>query len=106
MVWLITMIPWSAFFTAIGIYAWNRKKPMWFYTGTEVKETEISDVRAYNHANGVMWIVFSLIFWASTFLGLWKELAGGILLLVACIPGVVGLVLAYRHIYKKYSRTD
>ena len=50
------MIPCSALLTGIGIYAWNRKKPMWFWSGKTVKETEISDITAYNHANGIMWM--------------------------------------------------
>ena len=56
-IWFITTIPCSALITGFGIYAWNRKKPMWFWSGSSVKENEISDIRAYNHANGVMWIV-------------------------------------------------
>ena len=51
-IWFITTIPCSALITGFGIYAWNRKKPMWFWSGSSVKENEISDIRAYNHANG------------------------------------------------------
>lgn len=36
---------------------------MWFWSGKTVKETEISDITAYNHANGIMWIVYSIIYW-------------------------------------------
>lgn len=34
---------------------------MWFWSGKTVKETKISDITAYNHANGIMWIVYSII---------------------------------------------
>ena len=47
-IWLIIMIPVSLLFTGIGIYAWKRKKPMWFWSGSTVKESEISDIAAYN----------------------------------------------------------
>lgn len=72
LIWYIVMIPCSALFTGIGIYAWNRKKPMWFWSGTDVKEEEISDVIAYNHANGVMWMLYSLIFWMSAIISHWN----------------------------------
>jgi hypothetical protein len=36
-IWLITMIPTSMVFTGIGIFAWKRKKPMWFLSGTRKK---------------------------------------------------------------------
>lgn len=60
-IWLIIMIPISLLFTGIGIYAWRRKKPMWFLSGSTVEESEIADIVAYNRANGIMWIAFSLI---------------------------------------------
>ena len=52
-VWLVIMILVSALFTGIGIYAWKRKKPMWFWSGSTVRESEITDIPAYNRANGI-----------------------------------------------------
>ena len=36
---------------------------MWFWAGDTVSEDEITDVRAYNRANGIMWLCYSLPFW-------------------------------------------
>ena len=47
-IWLLIMIPCSLLFTGIGIYAIRREKPMWFWSGSTVSETEIRDVKAYN----------------------------------------------------------
>ena len=58
-IWLTVMPPISAFFTVYRIYAWRREKPMWFWSGSTVRESEISDISAYNKANGIMWIVYS-----------------------------------------------
>lgn len=102
--WLMIMIPCSALITGIGIFAWRRKQPMWFWSGSTVKEEEISDVRAYNRANGIMWIVFSLIFWADTVAGIWSMKAGGIFLLAGCAIGGPLLIIAYRKIYRKYQK--
>ena len=103
-IWLIIMLPCSLLFTGIGIYAWRRKKPMWFWSGSMVKEDEIADIPAYNRDNGIMWIVFSLIFWASTFLGLLKMSTAGIVLVVGCFIGIPFLVYTYSRTYKKYKR--
>ena len=62
-IWLVIMIPTSALFTGLGIFAWRRKKPMWFYSGSTVSEKEIADIPGYNRANGIMWLVFSAVFW-------------------------------------------
>ena len=101
-IWLVIMIPLSAFFTGIGIYAWKRKKPMWFWSGSTVEEWEITDIPAYNRANGVMWLCYSAVFWVSALLGLLKLETAGIVLAVGCLGGIPVLVVAYNRIYKKY----
>lgn len=103
-IFLIIMIPLSLFFTILGIYAWKRKKPMWFWSGSIVKQYEIKDIPAYNKANGIMWLGFSAIFWVSTILGVLNMEAGGICLAVGCIVGIPALPISYGKIYKKYKR--
>ncbi len=103
LVYVLIMVPCAALFTGIGIFAWTRKKPMWFYAGSEVKPWQIRDIPAYNRANGIMWILFSLGFWAAVVLSLFNVSAAGILTMVTCVLGIPGLIIAYRRIYKKYK---
>lgn len=103
LVFFLIVVPVSAFFTGIGIFAWKRKKPMWFWSGSEVKAWQLTDVAAYNRANGIMWLLFSLGFWAAAVLGLFNIPAAGILLAVTCLGGIPGLIVAYNRIYKKYK---
>ena len=77
LLWLLIMVPVSALLTGIGIFTLRRQKPMWFWSGTEVRAEEIADVPAYNRANGVMWIAYSAVFWLSTLLGLFDMRAAG-----------------------------
>ncbi|MCI5650201.1 MAG: hypothetical protein MR332_12390 [Fusicatenibacter sp.] len=102
-VWFILMVPCSAVFTIIGIYAWNRKKPMWFWSGSAVEETEIADIPAYNRANGRMWIVYSLPFWLSTFLGVCNQMVALALIAADCVIGLPVLIVVYERIYAKYK---
>ena len=92
MIWLVGMVPGSLLFTGLGVYAWKRKKPMWFWSGSTVEESEIKDVPAYNRANGIMW------------LGCLKMKTGGIILLAGCFLGVPLLPLIYGRIYRKYKK--
>ena len=103
-IWLIIMVPCSALLTGLGIYAWRREKPMWFWSGSTVKEEEISDIPAYNRANGLMWIVFSMVLWVSTFLGLANKAVGGIIMIAGCVLCVPVLPIVYSRIYKKYHK--
>lgn len=103
-IWLIIMVPVSMLFTGIGAYAWKRKKPMWLWSGSTVKESEISNIAVYNRANGIMWLVFSLVMWISTILGVMNMKAGGILLIAGCIIGVPLLPIVYGKIYRNYKK--
>ena len=97
------LVPLAAFFTGLGVYAMRRRKPMWFWSGSEVKPWEIKDIPAYNRANGWMWIVYSLGFWAAALLGLLHVPAAGLFMTLWCLGGIPVLVLAYKRIYKKYK---
>ena len=103
MLWFAIMALCGAVFTGIGIYARKRKQPMWFWSGSGVDEREISDVPAYNRANGRMWITFSLPFWLSAFLGFLSEIAAVVLTVANCLIGIPPLVLVYHRIYAKYK---
>ena len=102
-VWLVIMIPICLLFVGLGIYAIRREKPMWFWSGTEVKPEEITDVRAYNRANGIVWIVYSLVYWISTAVGLVNMKIGGLMLVVGSVGGSIVLMIAYHRILEKYS---
>ena len=105
-IWLVIMIPVSSLFTGLGIYAWKRREPMWFWSGSEVKAEEIRDIPAYNRANGMMWLAFSVMLWCSTFLGVASGKAGGIVLIVGCLIGVPALPLIYTKIYSQFKVND
>ena len=103
-IWLVIMVPVSALLTGLGIFAWRRQKPMWVWSGQTVGEDEIADVKAYNRANGIMWIVFSLFMWFSTFLAFSSLKLAGIVMLAGCILCVPVLPSAYSRIYKRYKK--
>lgn len=93
-------------FVGIGIYSLKKKTPMHFWAGTIVKPEEIRDIKAYNRANGIMWIIYGL----SYLLIIPLEILFGdfwdIIISILAIPGLIVLVLCYNHIYKKYKSDD
>lgn len=94
----------ASVFTAIGICARRMTKPMWFWSGSTVKPEEISDIPAYNRANGLMWIGFSAFFWLSALLALLGfPAAAGVMIFVGGIGGGLALIFVYNRIYRKYA---
>ena len=71
-------------FYGIGVYAQKLEKPMWFWSGTEVDATKITDVAA-----GVAQI--------------WSAIAYAIILVLSCTVGLAILIRTYQQISKKYS---
>ena len=95
-------------FFGIGYFAEKAKKPVNFWSGTSVPAEKVTDVKGYNHANAVMWKVYSAPYLAAGLLGCLGVLgdaytmASAILLSVSCFPGMFLLIWAYRRIEKRY----
>ena len=88
----------------MGMYAEKREKPMWFWAGSTVDESKISDVKAYNKENGIMWKIYSLWFWASGIVYFWEEWLAVAILVLGCTLGMGWLVARFTKIEKKYKR--
>ncbi len=98
-------------FLAIGIYAEKAKKPINFWSGKNAPAEKIEDVQGYNHANAVMWKLYSIPFWIAAivgalgFLGEIYTAISAILLSVSCVPGLFFLIWRYRTIEKRFVKT-
>ena len=89
-------------FTAIGVFAWRREKPMWFWADGAPDPATLTDIPAYNRANGKMWLTYSLIFWLSAPVCLVNETVGGLLMAILALAALPLLAVAYKKIYRKY----
>jgi len=94
----------AAMFIGIGVYAFRSKKPMHFWSGSEVDPAAIRDIKAYNRANGWMWCVFGGGMVLIALLGLWNPSAAGMMVPVWIIGGLPVLVICYNRVYKKYKQ--
>lgn len=93
-------------FGAIVIWSFKRKDPMHFWSGSTVNPEEITNISAYNRANGLMWLIYTICMVVASILSLFSILIGVILLVIICVPGTIALVIAYNRIYKKYRSTS
>lgn len=99
--WLCSLI-----FGIIALWAFKRKDPMHFWSGSTVRPEEISDIPSYNRANGLMWAIYTVCMAAAGIVSLFSIKAGAVLLGVICVPGVVILIIVYNRIYNKYKSTS
>lgn len=94
----------AGLFFGFGVYSSHRKEPMWFWSGGKVSPESVSDIPAYNQAQGVMWKVFSLPFWATGALAFLSPSAAAVLLTAVWILGFPLLILAHERIEKRYRK--
>ena len=94
--WIVTF-GCACLFFGIGMYARTLKKPMWFWSGTEVDPSTISDIKKYNRENGVMWKTYSMWYFLA---GVFHIIASVVFFMLGCTAGLVILISTYGRILK------
>ena len=89
-------------FAAIGIWALCRKTPMHFWAGDTIPAEKISNVKKYNLANGIMWIIASLPYFASAITAYFNFDLSVIFMWIG-VGCTLLLIPAYLLIYKLFS---
>ena len=87
-------------FTGLGIYFCLSKTPANFWSGDKIAPEDVSDVKKYNHANGIMWIVYGLLFLIPAFTAFASVLISGVAIGVLTFIGVPVLIFIYTKIIK------
>ncbi|MBQ7994343.1 MAG: hypothetical protein IJM63_09440 [Solobacterium sp.] len=85
----------SALMIAIGVITFNMKKPAGFFANSPAP-SKVTDITAYNHALGKLWIAYGVLLMASG-LPLLKEKPGA--LVIITMLGTVFSTLALICIY-------
>ena len=93
---------------SLGCKAEKAEKPVNFWAGKQVDQSSIANIRGYNHANAVMWKIYAVPYFVAGLLSCFScfgeeyMVAGAVILLLACVPGLILLILRYRQIEKQY----
>ncbi len=103
-IWHGVSIGCALLFVGIGIYAIRRDKPMWFWSGSTVDPESITDVKAYNKANGIMWLLYSLWYWGASVGWCFNHNLGIALLMLGSTLGGGLLAVIYTYIHRKYKK--
>lgn len=105
-VFAVTCWACSLIFGVIALWAFRRKDPMHFWSGSTIRPEEIRDIPAYNRANGIMWAIYTACMVLTGVLSLFSIMLGVILLVILCVPGIIVLIVIYKRIYNKYKSTS
>ncbi len=89
-------------FGALALRGFLSKTPVNFWAGDEVKTAEITDVKAYNKANGLIWLFFVLPQLTAAVLFPINDLTTNIFQMGGILIGIPAVFIAYKQIEKKY----
>ena len=91
----------------IGIMQYKSKKPTGFYTGeTPPKAEELTDVTAWNHRHGMMWVIYGIAIMVSFAAGLLipHEIVSALLPIVIILGALPVMILYHRKLKNQYFK--
>lgn len=105
--YIVIIVMTALLMIGIGIFQYGGKKPAQISTGAPpIRPEELTDVRAWNHCHGIMWIVYGVIMLAGLGLSFTfkKPLHSGMAVLAAvCLP-IPFIPVFHNYLKKKYMK--
>lgn len=89
-------------FSLIGFSCLKSKRPAGFWSGMQVRKEQVTNVRKYNIANGILWMSYSLIYWIAGLCSIIDTGIGVIFTIVGCTAGIAYLLLGYAWIKRRF----
>lgn len=104
MVLFVVLLLSAAPLIILGIAQYKSVVPVGFWTGKKPPAREqITDVKAYNHRHGLMWISYGagllLCFGSMVFVGLETAM---VLVMIECFGGIVAMVVYHNKLDRTY----
>ena len=102
-IWFTSILVCALVFLSISIFAFVAKNPINFWAGEKISLSQVTDVKKYNRANGIMWLLYGLGWLIAAIIGLFSIKVGAFFMVALCV-GIVILILVNRKIRKKYFK--
>ena len=90
----------------LGIVQYRSRRVVGFWSGEEPPKNEkVTDMKAYNHRHGMMWILYGLGFVLCFMFGwLWGAVASAVLCGIECIGGIFIMIACHKKWYDIYVK--
>ena len=87
-------------YAGFGLFYYHSKTPANFWSGDKISPEDVSDVKKYNRANGIMWIVYGILFLIPASTAFTSVLISGVFIGIFTFIGVPVLIVIYTKIIK------
>lgn len=93
-------------FGGLAINGFISKTPVNFWAGDEVKPEEISNIKKYNNANGIIWTAFTLPQIAAAVIMPFNSFIAAVVQALGIIVGIPAAIIVYKTIERKYRKKE
>lgn len=90
-------------FSGVSIYAFTDKEPMALYSGSVVNKDEITDIKKYNRAVGILWTCYTIPVLIAFIFSFINSVVGTIIMCAGIVIGFPIILIVYKRVYIKYS---
>ena len=105
-IYFLSILACSLAFIAFSIYAFLSKKPINFWAGEKISSNLVTDIKKYNRANGLMWLIYGICWTLAAIIGLFSiEISAGITIIL-CASIVIMIIINSRTRKKYFKNPD
>ena len=87
-------------FAGLGTFVMFSKTPTNFWSGDKFSPEDVSDVKKYNRANAIMWIVYGALYLIPAIVSLFNVLVAGLFIFLLTFIGVPVLIVIYTKVIR------
>lgn len=92
----------AAIFSLLAYSCFISRRPVSFWSGEKITKEQVTNVRMYNKANGVLWSIYSGFYWIASVCGFVSTAVSIVITIVALTVGFVGLLVGYNIIKRRF----
>ena len=103
-IYFVAILGCAISFLATSIWSFVSKNPVNFWAGEKIPSDFVTDIKKYNHAYGILWLVYGLFWLIAAVLGLFSLSISVALVIIDCV-GIIILILINFQIRKRYFKS-
>ena len=92
----------AAIFSLLAYSCFISRRPVSFWSGEKISKDQVTSVKKYNFANGVLWSVYSGFYWIASICGFVSTSISMIITIIALTVGIAGLLIGNVVIKRRF----
>ena len=92
----------AAIFSLLAYSCFISRRPVSFWSGETISKDQVTSVKKYNFANGVLWSGYSAFYWLACLCGFISTTVSMVITILALTVGIIGLLIGNIIIRRRF----